>query len=150
MCHNNNNGGARVQNMPEGLYGDFERAEDMESVQWSPLRDIRAILCHLLSTANKQGLQKPSLALACSFLSFKPSLEVKMCWLAYLLAMESHFALHYYHVMTRRVDKAINSLLCKFYVIVNYIPTCLCRQLLNSAATIRCTRCYQTPFSRAF
>ena len=27
------NGGARVQNMPEGLYGDFEWAKDMESVQ---------------------------------------------------------------------------------------------------------------------
>ena len=75
-----------------------------------------------------------------------------MCWLAYLLAMESHFALHCYHAMTRRVDKAINSLLCKFYVNANYIPTCLhtCRQLLNSAATSRCTRYYQTPFSRVF
>ena len=49
-------GGARVQNMPEGLYGDFEQAEDIESVQRSPLRDIRAILRHLLSTANKRGL----------------------------------------------------------------------------------------------
>ena len=45
-------GGARVQNMPEGLYDDFERAEDMESVLRSPLRDIRAILRHLLFTAN--------------------------------------------------------------------------------------------------
>ena len=41
---------------PEGLYSDFERAEDIESVQRSPLRDIRAILRHLLAAANKQGL----------------------------------------------------------------------------------------------
>ena len=95
-------GGAHVQNMPEGLYGGLKWAEDIESVQRSPLHDIRAVLRHLLSTANKQGLYKPSLA--CSFLSFKPSLEVKMCWLAYLLAMRSHFALHCYHAMTRRVD----------------------------------------------
>ena len=73
-----------------------------------------------------------------------------MCWLAYLLAMESHFALHCYHAMTRRVDKAINTLLRKFYMNVNYIPTCLRRQLLSSAATTRCAQCYRTPFSRAF
>ena len=70
-----------------------------------------------------------------------------MSWLAYLLAMGSHFALHCYHAMTRRVD---NSLLRKFYVNINYIPLCLRRQLLNSAAITCCTRCYQTPFSRAF
>ena len=73
-----------------------------------------------------------------------------MCWLAYLLAMGSHFALHCYHAMTRRVDKAINSLLRKIYVNVKYIPTCLHRQLLNSSATTQYTQCYQTPFSRAF
>ena len=48
--------GTCVQNMLEGLYGDLEWAEDIESVQRSPLCDIRAILRHLLSTANKQGL----------------------------------------------------------------------------------------------
>ena len=60
-----------------------------------------------------------------------------MCWLAYLLAMRSCLALHCYHAMMRGVDKAINSILHKFYVNVNYIPTCLRRQLLNSAATTR-------------
>ena len=40
---------------PQGLYGDFNRAEGIESVQLSPLRDIRAILYHLLATANIQG-----------------------------------------------------------------------------------------------
>ena len=70
-----------------------------------------------------------------------------MCWLAYLLAMESHFALHCYQAIMRRVDKAMNSLLRKFYVKVNYIPLCLRRQLLNSAATTRCARCYQTRVS---
>ena len=54
-----------------------------------------------------------------------------MCWLAYLLAMGSHLALHCYHAMMRGVDKAINSLLGKFYVNVSYIPTRLHRQLLN-------------------
>ena len=54
-----------------------------------------------------------------------------MSWLAYLLAMGSHFALHCYHAMMRRVDKAINSLLRKFYVNVNYIPTCIRRQLFR-------------------
>ena len=47
-------------------------------------------------------------------------------------------------------EKTINGILHKFYVNVNYIPTCLRRQLLNSAVTTRCTQCYQTPFSRAF
>ena len=69
-----------------------------------------------------------------------------MCWLAYLLAMESHFALHCYHAMTRR---AINSTLRKFYVNVNYIPTRLRRQLLNSAATTR-TQCYRPLFRVRF
>ena len=82
------------------------------------------------------------LALVCSLLTFKLSLGVKMCLLAYLLAMGSHFALHCYHAMMRGVDKAINSLLRKFLM-------CLCRQLLNSAATTR-TQCYQIPFSCAF
>ena len=40
----------------QGLYGDFERAEDIELVQRSHLRGIRAILRRLLATANKQGL----------------------------------------------------------------------------------------------
>ena len=96
-----------------------------------------------------QQTNKPSVVLVCSILSFKLSLEVKKCWLAYLLAMGSHFALHCYHAMTKRVDNAINSLLCKFNVNVNYIPTCLRRQLLNSAATTR-TPCYQTLFRVRF
>ena len=58
---------------PEHARRAFKRGKDMESVQRSPLRDIRAILRNLLSIANKQG---PSLALTCSFLSFKPSLEL--------------------------------------------------------------------------
>ena len=36
-------GGARVQNMPEGLYGDFEWAKDIKSVQRSPLCNIGVI-----------------------------------------------------------------------------------------------------------
>ena len=65
-----------------------------------------------------------------------------MYWLAYVLAMGSHLVLHCYHAMTRG---ALNSILRKFYVNVNYIPTC--RQLLNSAAT---AQMLPDPFLRAF
>ena len=54
--------------------------------------------------------QSDTVPSVCSFLSFKFSLEVKMCWLAYLLAMGSHF------VLSRHYEKSDQyyCLLCKF------------------------------------
>ena len=46
---------------PEGLYGDLEHAEDIESVQRSPLCDIRVMVHHLLATVNIEDFSSPYL-----------------------------------------------------------------------------------------
>ena len=69
----------------------------------------------------------------------------------YLLAMGSHLALHCYHamIMMRGVDETINSLLHKFYMNINYIPTRLHIGNYRILATTRCTQCNRYLFRRA-
>ena len=51
-------GGACVQNMPEGLYGDFKQAEDMESVSYASISRNLIVFAalHLLTVRNSDRM----------------------------------------------------------------------------------------------